>query len=73
MYINCIQTDGKNYHFGVLELNTLNVDGNEGIKNVWYTKNDMKLYDSSRYFSGTPVLENYNPQVYGYINAFYNC
>ncbi|KAI5643082.1 hypothetical protein NE865_04804 [Phthorimaea operculella] len=73
VYINCIQTDGQKYHFGVLELNTLNVDGTEGTKNVWYCKNNMKLYDSSRYFSGMPVLENYNPKVYEYINAFYNC
>ncbi|XP_026760659.1 39S ribosomal protein L37, mitochondrial [Galleria mellonella] len=73
VYINCIQTDGQNYHFGVLELNTLNLDGKEGATNVWYCKNNLKLYDSSRYFSGMPVLENYNPKVYGYINAFYNC
>ncbi|XP_028026523.1 39S ribosomal protein L37, mitochondrial [Bombyx mandarina] len=72
IFVNCIQTDGQLYHFGVLQLNTLNVDGNEGIKNVWYCKNNMKLYDSSRYFSGMPVLENYNNKVYGYINAFYN-
>lgn len=73
IYINCIQTDGQKYHFGVLELNTLNVDGTEGAKNVWYSKNDLKLYDSSRYFDGMPVLENYNNKVYGYINALYNC
>ncbi|XP_063627943.1 large ribosomal subunit protein mL37 [Cydia splendana] len=73
VYVNCIQTDGQLYHFGVFELNTLNVDGKEGTKNVWYCKNNMKLYDSSRYFSGMPVLENYNPKIYGYINAFYNC
>ncbi|KAG6449976.1 39S ribosomal protein L37, mitochondrial [Manduca sexta] len=72
VYINCIQTDAQNYHFGVLELNTLDVDGTEGTKNVWYCKNNLKLYDSSRYFSGMPVLENYNNKVYGYINAFYN-
>ncbi|CAG9565470.1 unnamed protein product [Danaus chrysippus] len=73
VHINCIQTDGQRFHFGVFELNTLNVDGTDGIKNVWYCKNDMKLYDSSRYLNGMPVLENYNPKVYGYINAFYNC
>ncbi|KAG7297953.1 hypothetical protein JYU34_018707 [Plutella xylostella] len=73
VYINCIQTDGQKYHFGVLELNTLNLDGTEGTKNVWYCKNNVTLYDSSRYFNGMPVLENYNPEVYGYINAFYNC
>ncbi|KAM3956560.1 mitochondrial ribosomal protein L37 [Aphomia sociella] len=73
LYINCIQTDGQKYHFGILQLNTLNVDGKDGTTNVWYCKNNMKLYDSSRYFSGIPVLENYNPKVYGYINAFYNC
>lgn len=73
IHINCIQTDGQNFHFGVFELNTLNLDGIEGTKNVWYCKNDVRLYDSSRYLSGMPVLENYNPKVYGYINAFYNC
>ncbi|KAJ8723920.1 hypothetical protein PYW07_007900 [Mythimna separata] len=73
IYINCIQTDGQKYHFGVLELNTLNVDGTEGTKNVWYCKNDVQLYGASRYFSGMPVLEHYNNKVYGYINALYNC
>ncbi|XP_022121277.2 39S ribosomal protein L37, mitochondrial [Pieris rapae] len=73
VYVNCIQTDGQRYHFGVLELNTLNVDGTDGTKNVWFCKNDVKLYDSSRYLGGMPALENYNPAVYGYINAFYNC
>ncbi|CAK1550550.1 unnamed protein product [Leptosia nina] len=73
VYVNCIQTDGQRFHFGIFELNTLNVEGTEGPKNVWYCKNDLKLYDSSRYLSGIPVLENYNPQIYGYINAFYNC
>ncbi|XP_072929885.1 large ribosomal subunit protein mL37 [Epargyreus clarus] len=72
IYVNCIHTDGKHYHFGVFELNTLNVDGKEGTRNVFYCKNNVKLYDSCRYFSGRPVLENYNPNVYGYINAFYN-
>lgn len=73
IYLNCIQTDGKEYHFGVLELNTLNLDGTEGAKNVWYSKNNLKLYESSCYFGGMPVLENYNNKVYGYINALYNC
>ncbi|XP_026494211.2 large ribosomal subunit protein mL37 [Vanessa tameamea] len=73
IHLNCIQTDGQRFHFGVLELNTLNLDGTEGTKNVWYCKNDLKLYDSCRYLSAIPVLENYNPKVYGYINAFYNC
>ncbi|XP_026314915.1 39S ribosomal protein L37, mitochondrial [Hyposmocoma kahamanoa] len=73
VYINCIQTDGQKYHFGILQLNTLNVDGTEGTKNVWYCKNDMELYGSSKYLSALPVLENYNPKVYEYINAFYNC
>ncbi|XP_053613684.1 large ribosomal subunit protein mL37 [Plodia interpunctella] len=73
IYVNCIQTNGQKFHFGVFELKTLNLDGTEGTKNVWYCKNDMKMYDSSRYFSGLPVLENYNPKVYGYINALYNC
>lgn len=73
VYLNCIQTDGQKYHFGILELNTLNVDGTEGTKNVWYCKNDMQLYGSSKYVSALPVLENYNPKVYEYINAFYNC
>ncbi|CAH2094628.1 unnamed protein product [Euphydryas editha] len=73
IHLNCIQTDGQRFHFGVLELKTLNLDGTEGTKNVWYCKNDLKMYDSCRYLSGMPVLENYNPKVYDYINAFYNC
>ncbi|CAH2104219.1 unnamed protein product [Euphydryas editha] len=73
IHLNCIQTDGQRFHFGVLELKTLNLDGTEGTKNVWYCKNDLKMYDSCRYLSGMPVLENNNPKVYDYINAFYNC
>ncbi|XP_041969167.1 39S ribosomal protein L37, mitochondrial [Aricia agestis] len=73
VHINCIQTDGQYYHFGVFELNTLDVDGTDGTKNKWFCRNNMKLYDSSCYLSGMPVLENYNPKVYSYINAMYNC
>lgn len=74
IFVNCIQTDGQVFHFGVFELRTLDMNSStEGTKNIWYTKNDLKLYESSKYFSAMPTLDKYNPKVYGYISAMYNC
>lgn len=70
--LQCIQSDGKKYHFGVLQLNTLEMNGSEGVKNMWYSMPVMQMYESCSYVSAQPTLKGYNPQVIKYLKAFYN-
>lgn len=68
--LQCVHTDGKIFHFGVLQLNTLDLDG-DGIKNIWYHIPRISLFESCCYKSGIPTLEEYNPDVIKYLLAFY--
>lgn len=70
--LQCIQSDGKNYHFGVLQMNTLDLNGTEGVKNMWYSMPMMQMYESCSYVSAVPTLESYNPEVIKYLKAFYH-
>ncbi|XP_077299713.1 mitochondrial ribosomal protein L37 [Arctopsyche grandis] len=70
--VQCIQSDGKTFHFGVLQLNTMSTDGQQGVKNLWYTSPVMQLFENCEYISARPSLEGYNENVYKYLNAFYH-
>ncbi|XP_026470829.1 39S ribosomal protein L37, mitochondrial-like [Ctenocephalides felis] len=52
--VQCIQTDGRLFDFSVFQLNTLNINGNEGIKNIWYQTEQMPLYNICTYEKGVP-------------------
>ncbi|XP_012221650.1 large ribosomal subunit protein mL37 [Linepithema humile] len=68
--VQCIQLDGKNYHFFVFQLNSL--DANDAsVKNFWYTLPSSMLYKKAQYDNGRPVVEDYNPEVFRKILAFY--
>lgn len=69
--VQCIQTDGRLFDFSVFQLNTLNINGNEGIKNIWYQTEQMPLYNICTYEKGVPVLEEYNPEIIKYLLTFY--
>ncbi|KAJ8946418.1 hypothetical protein NQ314_008900 [Rhamnusium bicolor] len=69
--IQCIQSDGRFYHFGILQLNTLDLE--ESItKNIWFQTPMLNLFDKCCYKLGKPVLEGYNSEVIKYLYAFYN-
>ncbi|XP_072376589.1 large ribosomal subunit protein mL37 [Diabrotica undecimpunctata] len=69
--VQCVQTDGRLFHLGVLQLNTLDLS-NTSVKNVWYQTPLQYLFETCRYKSGKPVLEGYNNQIIKQLNCMYN-
>lgn len=69
--LNCIQIHNNKFHFGVYQLNTLNLDGIDGIKNYWFNIPSMFLYTNCEYQQSRPMLVNYNNDVLRYVVAFY--
>ncbi|XP_076258499.1 mitochondrial ribosomal protein L37 [Rhynchophorus ferrugineus] len=69
--IQSIQTDGKMFYFGVLQLNTLDLNSKDQ-KNIWYHVPGMPLYESCGYNVGKPVLLGYNKDVIRHLLGFYN-
>ncbi|XP_076281189.1 mitochondrial ribosomal protein L37 [Lasioglossum baleicum] len=69
--VQCIQSDGQNFHFSVYQLNTLDIDGTEGIKNFWWSAPTYKLYEKAKYEDGKPCVEGYNNEVFKRFLAFY--
>ncbi|KAJ8673383.1 hypothetical protein QAD02_004645 [Eretmocerus hayati] len=69
--VQCIQSDGKRFNFLVYQLNTLDLEGNEGIKNFCWMLPRIDLYEAAGYVGGKPLLEGYNPEVFNRILGFY--
>lgn len=69
--VQCIQSDGRTFHFSVYQLNTLAIDGTEGMKNFWWSSPSMKLYEKAGYEDGIPCVEGYNNEVFKKFLAFY--
>lgn len=70
--VQSVQTDGKSFYFGVFELRTLNLRGNDGIKNRWFTIPKINLFDNCSYHSGRPTLDGYNNKVLKLLKIFYS-
>ncbi|KAF7998248.1 hypothetical protein HCN44_009646 [Aphidius gifuensis] len=71
--IQCVQTNGQSFHFSVLQLNTLNINdySNNSKVNYWWSMPQIDLYKLSKYETGKPIFEGYNPEVFRRILAFY--
>ncbi|EFA07281.1 large ribosomal subunit protein mL37 [Tribolium castaneum] len=69
--VQCVHTNGHLFHFGVFQLNTLDLE-DSGVKNVWYQTNRIPLFESCGYKVGKPVLEGYNREVMHILTSFYN-
>uniref|UniRef100_W8CD51 Large ribosomal subunit protein mL37 n=1 Tax=Ceratitis capitata TaxID=7213 RepID=W8CD51_CERCA len=69
--VQSIQTDGRTFHFGVFQLNTLRLDDSEGVKNYWFNTCNQDLFHTCQYVTGKPVLEDFNRDVLRYLYAFY--
>lgn len=69
--VQSVQTDGQFYHFGMFQLNTLDLEGGD-LKNIWFQTPLLNLYDKCCYHLGKPILEGYNSEVIKYLYAFYN-
>ncbi|CAK9824088.1 39S ribosomal protein L37, mitochondrial [Anthophora retusa] len=70
--VQCVQSDGQKFHFSVYQLNTLDLDGEKGIRNFWWSEPSIKLYESAQYENGQPCLEGYNNEIFKKFLAFYN-
>ncbi|XP_060646402.1 large ribosomal subunit protein mL37 [Drosophila nasuta] len=70
--VQCIQTDGQEFHFGVLQLNTLNLNTDSSTKNYWFHRPSVELFSECSYQTGRPYLGGYNSEAFRILNAFYN-
>lgn len=59
------------FYFGVYQLNTLNLDGSDGKKNLWFELPAKSLYEICEYQLCRPVLRGYNDDVLRHAVAFY--
>ncbi|CAB0030064.1 unnamed protein product [Trichogramma brassicae] len=69
--VQSVYSNGKDYYFSVYQLNTLNLDGLEGLKNYYWMSSKMSLYETGAFVDGVPTLEGYNPEVFKKILTFY--
>lgn len=70
--LQCVQIDGNKFYFGVYQLNTLELDGTDGLKNLWFSVPMKEFYESCDYQEARPHLVNYNGDVLRHAIAFYN-
>jgi len=70
--VQSVQTDGRTFHFGVLQLNTLDLGANSTTKNYWFHRQNYNLFAECSYEGGRTHLDNYNGEVFRIFNAFYN-
>jgi len=69
--MQCVQTDGRLFHFAVFQLNTLDLDGTEGVKTIFWMLPRIPLFSSCKYEDGIPSLKDYNDEVFKRLLAFY--
>ncbi|XP_037042420.1 39S ribosomal protein L37, mitochondrial [Bradysia coprophila] len=69
--VQTIQFNDKSIQFGLFQLNTLNLNGVNGTKNVWFHGPTLELFSECRYRISRPELTGYNPDVLRYIYGFY--
>ncbi|XP_019541947.3 large ribosomal subunit protein mL37 [Aedes albopictus] len=74
--VQVVQTDSHWFHFGIFQLNTLNLKGEEGgpssqSRNLWFRKPRMDLYSECGYRVGKPALVDYNREVLRHMAVFY--
>ncbi|XP_044729164.1 39S ribosomal protein L37, mitochondrial [Chrysoperla carnea] len=77
--IQSVTSDGQFYEFGILQVNTINLENN--IQNIWWTSDKINLFDQCQYLNGRPTCtskaeshhgHHFNTQVIDYLFAFYN-
>ncbi|KAG8199240.1 hypothetical protein JTE90_003667 [Oedothorax gibbosus] len=66
--VQCMYMDIKTFNFIAYQLNTLDLENNEGIKNQMWVDEPAQLYEN---VSETELITNYNPQVFPKLLAFY--
>ena len=72
MTVHFITTDGRKYHFSVFQLNTLDLNGSDGIKNIFWQEPELEeMFESCGYEKAVPTLRGYNPNVFDKIQTMY--
>ena len=70
--VNVVTTDGRKFHFGVFQLNTLDLNGLDGVKNVfWHQPELEEMYEKCGYDKAVPTLKGYNPAVFDKLLTMY--
>lgn len=67
--VQCVQTDGKMFHFSVLQLNSVDLSSN--LCNAYWSLPPINIYEECSYLKGVPTLEGYNPEVFKTLLALY--
>ncbi|KRF99937.1 uncharacterized protein Dwil_GK27784 [Drosophila willistoni] len=70
--VQSIQTDGRVFHFGIFQLNTLDLNSSSATKNYWFHRQSTELFTECGYQAGRPHLEGYNGETIRILNAFYH-
>ncbi len=86
----CVQfvyTDGQHFHFAAYQLNTLKLDGDDGVKNVFWEgeaedgwtneygdagEHRSKMFETCEYDKAIPTLEGYSPKAFNRFLAMYS-
>ncbi|KAK3929041.1 39S ribosomal protein L37, mitochondrial [Frankliniella fusca] len=69
--LQVVHTDNKKFHFGVLQLNTLDLISPQERNIFWMLPSAIHLFEKCGYETGRPTLQEYNPEVFQRILAFY--
>lgn len=70
----CLLTDGEVFHFGFFQLNTLQMDQEDGVKNLAWFDVDNKLFNKiipKRAMLRNTKYEDYDPEVFKKMVAMY--
>lgn len=70
--VQVVQIETNRIQFGIFQLNTLDLSSTDGLKNYWFSKPAVSLYDECCYSSGRPSLKGYNFDVLRLMNVFYS-
>ncbi|XP_046402014.1 39S ribosomal protein L37, mitochondrial isoform X2 [Ischnura elegans] len=69
--LQSIHTDGKRFHFAVFQLNTMNLNGGSGIRNIFWHTPVSSIFEECGYKEGRPELVGYNDDVSRNTLAFF--
>ncbi|KAK6638557.1 hypothetical protein RUM43_006824 [Polyplax serrata] len=70
LVIPVVQSDGQFFDFSLYQLNTLAIDKQSNIKNIFWNSPTIALYEKCQYESGRPVLQGYNSDIINKIISF---
>ena len=70
--VHFITTDGRKFHFSAFQLNTLDLNGTDGVKNIFWQQPELEeMFEFCGYDKAVPSLKGYNPGVFDKLLAMY--